>query len=106
MALELYHDGVLTLPQVVDKCAHAPARLFGVRERGYLREGYWADLVLVDSMHTPPRSRGDALQMRLVATGGRHPAFEVTATVVNGELKYRDGEFFGGASGVRLEFDR
>ena len=107
MALELVHDGVLSLPQAVHKVSHAPAELFNVRERGYLREGYWADLVLVDmdSHHKVERDQvlykcgwspleGDTLRS------------QVTATVVNGEIKYRQGEFFGGASGVRLEFDR
>ena len=107
MALELVHDGVLSLPQAVHKVSHGPAELFKVRERGYLREGYWADLVLVDmqAQHRVERDEvlykcgwspleGDTLRSR------------VTATLVNGELKYREGEFFGGASGVRLEFDR
>jgi dihydroorotase len=46
--LDLYHQGELTLAQVVQKTAHAPAQRFGVAERGFLREGYLADLVLVD----------------------------------------------------------
>jgi len=52
LAMELVHDGVLTLPQAVHKVSHGPAELFGVRERAYLREGYWGDLRLVD-MQTP-----------------------------------------------------
>jgi len=107
MALELVHDGVLTLPQAVHKVSHAPAELFNVRERGYLREGYWADLTLVD-MDTPQRiERKDVLyKCGWSPLEGDTLRSRVTATVVNGELKYREGEFFGGASGVRLEFDR
>ena len=107
MALELVHDGDLSLVQLVQKVSHGPAELFSVRERGFLREGYWADLVLVD-LHSPFRVvreevlykcgwsplEGDTLRSR------------VTATLVNGELKYRDGEFFGGAGGMRLSFGR
>ncbi|MCB1798955.1 MAG: dihydroorotase, partial [Gammaproteobacteria bacterium] len=48
MALELVHDGDLSLPRLVHKVSHGPAELFRVHERGYLREGYWADLTLVD----------------------------------------------------------
>ncbi|MGV6826824.1 MAG: dihydroorotase, partial [bacterium] len=47
MALELVHDGILSLPQAVNKMCHAPAQLFNIPERGFLREGYWADLALV-----------------------------------------------------------
>ncbi|MEZ5588247.1 MAG: dihydroorotase [Sedimenticolaceae bacterium] len=107
MALELVHDGDLSLPRLVHKVSHGPAELFRVHERGYLREGYWADLTLVD-LDAPQRIErsqvlykcgwspleGDVLRSR------------VSATVVNGELKYRDGEFFGEAGGMRLAFDR
>jgi len=107
MALELVHDGVLSLPHLVHKVSHGPAELFNVRERGYLREGYWADLTLVD-MQTPQRiERADVLyKCGWSPLEGDTLRSRVTATIVNGELKYRDGEFFGGASGVRLEFDR
>lgn len=107
MALELVHDGVLSLPQAVHKVSHGPAELFNVRERGYLREGYWADLVLVD-MDTPQKvEREDVLyKCGWSPLEGDTLRSRVTATLVNGELKYREGEFFGGASGVRLEFDR
>lgn len=107
MALELVHDGDLSLPRLVHKVSHGPAELFRVHERGYLREGYWADLTLVD-LDAPQRIErsqvlykcgwspleGDVLRSR------------VSATVVNGELKYRDGKFFGEAGGMRLAFDR
>ena len=46
--LELVHEGVFTLERVVEKMCHAPARLFDVSERGFIREGHRADLVLVD----------------------------------------------------------
>ena len=107
MALELVHDGVLSLTQAVHKVSHGPAELFNVRERGYLREGYWADLVLVD-MQTPHKvEREDVLyKCGWSPLEGDTLRSRVTATVVNGELKYREGEFFGGASGVRLDFDR
>lgn len=47
-ALDLYHQGELTLAQVVQKISHAPAQRFAIKDRGFLREGYFADLVLVD----------------------------------------------------------
>ena len=107
MALEVVHDGDLALPQLVQKVSHGPAQLFGVHQRGFLREGYWADLTLVD-MESPQRI---AREQVLYKCGwspleGDVLRSQVTATIVNGELKYRNGEFFGTAGGMRLTFDR
>jgi len=54
MVLELYHDRLISLEQLVEKTSHGPARLFDIRQRGYLREGYWADLALID-LHSTNR---------------------------------------------------
>ena len=107
MALELVHDGVLSLPRLVHKVSHGPAELFNVRERGYLREGYWADLVLVD-MDAPQSIRREDVLYKCgwSPLEGDTLRTSIVATVVNGELKYRDGEFFGTAGGMRLEFER
>ncbi len=107
MALELYHDGVLGLPEVVEKTAHAPAELFGIVERGYLREGYWADLVLVDL-----DSRQRIERERILYKCGWSPLegevlrSEVVATWVNGRPLYAHGRFSGEAAGMRLRFRR
>ncbi len=107
MALELVHDGDLSLPQAVQKVCHGPAELFGIRKRGFLREGYWADLTLVD-MDSPQRIEREQVLYKCgwSPLEGDMLRSRVRATVVNGELKYRDGEFFGAAGGMRLEFDR
>jgi len=107
MALELYHDGVLTLPQVVDKCAHSPARLFGVRERGYLREGYRADLALVDLDASHTITREEVLyKCGWSPLEGRTLRSRVKATFVNGVPVYRGNAVQEGAAGMRLEFAR
>src|SRR5690606_39754160 len=59
-ALECVHEGRFDITRVVQKFAHAPAQLFGVRERGFLREGYFADLVLVEDAPSTVR-REDVL---------------------------------------------
>jgi dihydroorotase len=107
MALELVHDGDLSIEQLVRKTAHAPADLFGIVERGYLREGYWADLVLVD-MHKPQTVvREDILyKCGWSPLEGDTLRSSVQMTFVNGELKYDRGRFLGEASGQRLVFDR
>jgi len=107
MALELVHDGDLSLEQLVQKVCHGPAELFALRERGFLREGYWADLVLVDLARPQRVSRDQVLyKCGWSPLEGDTLRSSVVATVVNGELKYRDGEFFGSPGGRRLEFGR
>ena len=107
MALELVHDGVMPLPQLVHKVTHGPAEMFKVVERGYLREGYWADLVLVDLDAPQTVERGDVLyKCGWSPLEGDTLRSRIVATVVNGELKYHDGQFIGAANGQRLVFSR
>ncbi|HSO18935.1 MAG TPA: dihydroorotase, partial [Desulfosarcina sp.] len=105
--LELVHDGVLTLPEAVEKIAHAPARLFDIKERGYLREGYWADLVLVDL------DRPGLVDEQPVLYGcgwtpfaGRRFRSTVVATWVAGHAAFIDGRVDPAPTGRRLAFDR
>jgi len=107
MALELYHDQVLTLERVVEKVAHAPARLFDIVDRGYLREGYWADLVLVD-LDSPYRvARGDVLyKCGWSPMEGERLRSRIEVTFVNGALVYNQGAVIEGSLGQRLVFDR
>jgi len=108
MALELVHDEVLSLEQVVEKTAHAPARMFGIVERGYLREGYFADLVLVDLQRSETVSRDKILyKCGWSPMEGRTLHSSIAATMVNGQLLYKDGEFVSDvAAGQRLLFNR
>ena len=107
MALELVHDNDLGIEQLVRKTAHAPASLFGISERGYLREGYWADLVLVDLNCPQTVIRGDVLyKCGWSPLEGDTLRSSVAMTFVNGELKYDRGEFLGEANGQRLLFRR
>ena len=102
---EQVRSGRCTVATVVEKTAHAPARLFDIRDRGFIREGYWADLVLVDptagSCDEPILAKCGWSPFSGFAFGAR-----VRATWVNGELRYRDGRFLPGAGGRALEFDR
>lgn len=97
--------GVLSIETIVAKTAHAPARLFGVRERGFIREGYHADLVLLEERPIP----GDA---NLFSKCGWSPfagiefSHRVRATWVNGHLRYDDGQLLDGPPGEALAFER
>lgn len=105
MSLDLYHSGDASLELLVDKLAHSPARLFGIKERGYLREGYWADLTLVDLDANHEIRREDVLyKCGWSPMEGRRLRSKVVATWVNG-LQLWDGEnITGPAAGQRLGF--
>jgi dihydroorotase len=106
LLLEQHAQGLYSLPKIVEKAAHNPALLFGIVERGFLREGYFADLVAVD---VGAVTRVDAAQVRYKC--GWSPfegqAFRgaVALTVLNGVPVYRDGQPLEGPRQARaLEF--
>ncbi|MCZ6852632.1 MAG: amidohydrolase family protein, partial [Gammaproteobacteria bacterium] len=103
--LELTRQNMLSIEKVVEKTAHAPARLFGVKDRGFIREGYFADLVLID-----PNENTDPLEIYSKCGWSPFSGIDlharVRATWVNGNLRYRDGQLLGGPSGLALEFNR
>jgi dihydroorotase len=106
-AMQKVRDGHFSLPHLVKKICHAPAIRFGIKERGYLREGYFADLVLVE-----PRSGTDVTRERVLSRCGWSP-FEgehfdarVAATFVNGELAWNGSRLIGAPQGRRLAFGR
>ena len=107
MLLELVHDGHLGLELAVEKFAHAPARLFGVVDRGYLREGAFADLVLVDLDAAFQVRREDVLyKCGWSPIEGLRLRSRVVATFVNGQRVYEEGRFVGEPAGQRLRFAR
>jgi dihydroorotase len=105
--LEHYQRGELELPLIVEKTSHAVARLFDIKDRGFIREGYWADLVLVD-LDRPLLVEPEAV----IGKCGWSP-FEgyrfrssIAMTLVNGRIVYRDGQVIASPPGMPLEFDR
>jgi dihydroorotase len=106
-ALECVFAERLTLERIVEAAAHAPALLFDVRERGFLREGYHADLVLVDP-HTPHTVRATEVLSRCAWTPFEGTTFHssIAATWVNGQQVWLRGRLDDSVRGARLEFDR
>jgi dihydroorotase len=107
MLLEQHREGLYTLEKIVEKAAHNPALLFGIEQRGFVREGYFADLVAVDLAGT---TRVDAAEIRYKC--GWSP-FEGTVfnsrvllTVLNGVTVYADGAPTGARAARALEFRR
>ena len=107
VALERVFAGELTLERLVESVTHAPATLFNVQERGYLREGFHADLVIVD-----PARPHVVVPAEILSKCGWSP-FEgetfrssIAATFVNGMLAWNDGKLDDRVRGQRLAFDR
>lgn len=105
--LEFYHQGKITINKVVQKMCHNPAILFQIEKRGFIREGYFADLVLVDF-----NSPWQVTRENILAKCGWSPLngttfkSKVTHTFVSGHHVYQDGIFDESAKGDRLLFDR
>lgn len=107
MMLQMVHEGVMSLETLVQKACHNPAHLFQIRDRGFVREGYWADLVLVDYK----RAQTVTAESLLYKCGwspleGHAFPSSVVATFVNGRLAARQGRIIEGTPGKRLDFDR
>ncbi len=105
--LDMYHQGKFSLETIVNKTSHAVAKCFQLEERGFIREGYYADLVLVD-LKKPSTVTKD----NILAKCGWSP-FEghefkssVEKTFVSGHLAYDNGIFDESVRGKRLTFNR
>ncbi|UCH14793.1 MAG: dihydroorotase [Bacteroidales bacterium] len=105
--LEFYHQGRITLEKIVEKMCHAPADIFQVEKRGYIREGYWADLVLVDINHKWEVTSENILY-KCKWSPFENVIFhsDVSHTFVNGNLVYREGNIIESSPGKRLLFVR
>ncbi len=105
--LEKVEQGKISIERLVEKMAHAPAILFRVEERGYIREGYFADLVVID----PTKSYTVTKENILYKCGwspfeGVNFSNSVEMTFVNGNMVYRNGLVLDGTIGSRLTFNR
>lgn len=105
--LELYHQGKIRLEKIVEKMCHAPAICFKVENRGFIREGYAADLVLVE-IDNPWEVNKDNILYKCAWSPFEGNTFKsrVTHTWVNGHLAYQNGSFDESQKGHRLTFDR
>ncbi len=103
--LSYYHSGKISLEHIVQKMCHDPARCFKLAERGYLREGYYADLTLVDLEEEWTIATDNILyKCGWSPLEGRTMKGKVKETIINGRTCYRDGGFFIQGGGQRLHF--
>jgi dihydroorotase len=105
--MQKVHDGVLTMEMLVQKMCHNPAILFKIDQRGFLREGYHADLVLVDP-NRPWNVKKDNILYKCGWSPFEGTLFKsrVTHTFVGGQLVYKEGHVDGTVRGSRLLFNR
>ena len=104
--LELVDAGVLTLPRLVELMCHAPARLFGVERRGFLRPGYRADLVVVRP-HQPWTVTKDTILSKCgwSPMEGHEYQWRVERTLCNGQTVYADGQVNADVLGEEIRFN-
>ena len=104
---DLVAAGEIPIELVVDRACHAPADLFGVVERGYVREGWFADLVIIDP-DKPYRVGSDNLLSKCQWSPfeGHEFTTSIDTTIVNGIIVYAAGALTGAIAGKRLEFSR
>ena len=105
--LEFAHQGKISLEKVVEKMCHNPAICFNIEKRGFIRKGFFADIVLVD-LNNPWQVNKENI---LYKCGW--PPFEgeifhsnITHTIVNGHIAYQNGSFDEKNRGMRLTFNR
>ncbi|MDV3468466.1 dihydroorotase [Stenotrophomonas sp. C3(2023)] len=105
-ALELVHEGKMDITRIVQKFAHAPAQLFDVAERGFLREGYFADLVLVEDKPFTVKREDVLSRCGWSPFEGATFHSRIASTWINGQLAWDGNQIVGPANGQRLGFNR
>lgn len=105
--LEKHLEGKITLETIVKKMCHNPAILFQIDRRGYLREGFYADLAIVD-LHSPWKVTKENIAYKCGWSPFENEDFraKVTHTFVNGHLAYDNGVFSEERNAKRLTFNR
>ena len=107
LMLSYVQQGKITIEKVVEKMSHAVATCFQIKDRGFIREGYFADLVLVD-MNKPYTATKENIWYKCGWSPLENTQFSatITHTFVNGHLVYGNGSFDESLKGMRLQFSR
>lgn len=104
--LELARQGAITIERVVDGMCHAPALLFGIEKRGFLREGYKADICIVEKNTWTVNKENLLYQCGWSPLEGQTFHYKVRTTLVNGTIVYDKGDFPATPQGELLTFSR
>ena len=103
--LEKMEQGKISIEKIVEKMAHSPAELFRIKERGYIREGYFADLVVVENNAFTVTKENILYQCGWSPFEGHTFPYRISKTFVNGNLVYSNGMLIEHSLGERLMFD-
>lgn len=105
--LEAHHQGKISIEKLVEKMCHNPAILFQVEKRGYIKEGYFADLVIVD-LNNPWTVKKENILYKCGWSPFEGTSFKsrITHTFVNGSLVYKNFKFYNANAAKRLTFNR
>jgi len=105
--LEKVKEGVIPIEKAVEKMSHNPAKLFQIEKRGFIKEGYFADLVLIDTNKSQTVSKDNILyKCGWSPFEGTTFSSTITHTFVNGNLMYNEGVFNEEVKGKRITFNR
>lgn len=104
--MEFFRQGKISVEKIVDKMSHTPADIFRMEKRGYIREGYWADLVLVHEKPVTVAPDNILYKCGWSPLEGEKLHYQVTTTMINGHVAYQDGKFDENQKGKRLKFNR
>ncbi|MEO6133418.1 MAG: amidohydrolase family protein, partial [Saprospiraceae bacterium] len=105
MMLSHWHDGDISLEKIVEKMCHAPALCFRIADRGYLDEGFYADIVMLNTKKETQVTKENILyKCGWSALEGKTLPGKIESTWVNGNLVFEDGVVVGQPSGKRLKF--
>ncbi len=105
--LKMYREEKISLEKVVEKMCHNPAKIFKIEKRGFIKKGFFADLVLVDIAEPWTVTKGNILyKCGWSPFEGTTFFSKITHTFVNGNLIYDNGKFKGTIKGKRLQFNR
>jgi dihydroorotase len=107
LMLHYYKEGKISLEKIVEKMSHAVATCFNIEDRGFIREGYYADLVLVD-LNKPFTVKKENILFKCGWSPLENFTFpsSITYTLINGNLVYENGMFDESNKGYRLRFNR
>ena len=105
--LELHHQGKISLEKIVEKMSHNVAEIYRIKERGYIREGYYADLVLLDlNDHWQVTQQNILYKCKWSPLTDQVFRSRITHTFVNGNLVYANGNITSDIKGKRLKFEK
>ncbi len=107
IVLGLKNKGILTLNQIVEKMCHNPARIFKIKDRGFIKPGFFADLTIFDLKNNTKVLKKDLLyKCKWSPLEGKILSGKVKATFVNGNKIYDNGKIIEYSAGQKIEFQR